>query len=107
MTTIEILAQSPNQAATKAAVASADASNTYVESNPDQTVTISGCVQQGVECLLLAPFKGNENYSLVSGSKVEIGSAYRITGTIVDVSICQQGKAIKPTTITKLDKKCS
>lgn len=73
----------------------------------DETITVSGCVREGVECMVLEPFKGNQKYSLVSGSNLQIGAAYRITGTIVEVSICQQGKALKPTKVTKLKTRCS
>lgn len=71
------------------------------------TITVSGCIKEGVECLLLEPFTGNEKYSIVAGSKLQVGAAYRITGSIVEVSICQQGKALKPTTVTRLDRRCT
>jgi hypothetical protein len=82
--------------------------NTYFGPQGDEkTITVSGCVREGVECLTFVPFSGHEKYSLVSGSKLEIGSAYQITASIVDVSICQAGKALKPIEVKKLDRKCS
>lgn len=83
-------------------------SNMYLgPKDQDGTVTVSGCIKEGVECLVLEPFIGNEKYSIVAGSKLEVGAAYSITGSIVEVSICQQGKALKPTKITKLDRRCN
>ena len=70
-------------------------------------ITVSGCVREGVECLTLEPFNGKEKYSLVSDSKLEVGAAYRITGSIVQVSICQQGRALKAVKVTKLERQCS
>jgi hypothetical protein len=72
----------------------------------EETITVSGCIKEGVECLMLEPFSGNQKYSIVAGSKLEVGAAYRITGSIVQVSICQQGKALKPTKVTKLERRC-
>ena len=73
----------------------------------EQTITVSGCVREGAECLVLEPFKGNQKYSIVSGSNLQVGTAYRIIGTIAEVSICQQGKALRPTKVTKLKTHCS
>jgi len=81
--------------------------NMYTGPADERAVTISGCVREGVECLTLEPFNGTEKFSLVSGTKLEIGAAYRITGSIVQVSICQQGKALRPTSVVKLERKCS
>jgi hypothetical protein len=81
--------------------------NMYFGPKDDGTITVSGCVKEGVECLVLEPFSGNQKYSIVAGSKLEVGAAYRITGSIVQVSICQQGNALKPTSVTKLERRCS
>ena len=83
-------------------------SNMYLgPKDQEGTITVSGCVREGVECLVLEPFSGDQKYSIVSGSKLQVGAAYRITGSIVQVSICQQGKALNPTSVTKLERQCS
>jgi hypothetical protein len=71
-----------------------------------KTVTATGCVRQGVECLILEPLSGSQKYSLPRNSKLKIGRAYRITGTLSDVSICMQGPHLNPRRITPLRIRC-
>jgi hypothetical protein len=73
----------------------------------EETITVNGCIREGVECLVLKPFSGNQEYSIVAGSQLQVGAAYRITGSIVEVSICQHGKALNPTKVERLDRQCN
>ena len=60
----------------------------------EKRVTITGCIYQGVECLVLKNQKGKQDYSVVRSNNLQIGHAYRITGPVSDVGICQEGKPI-------------
>ena len=60
----------------------------------EKHVTVTGCIYQGVECLVLKNRKGKQDYSVVRGNNLQIGHAYRITGSMSDVGICQEGKPI-------------
>ena len=71
-----------------------------------KTVTVTGCIRQGVECLILEPLSGSEKYSINRNSKLKIGRAYRITATVVANSICMQGTHLAPQRITPLRISC-
>ena len=72
-----------------------------------KTVTVSGCVRQGVECPLLVSLDGKQKYSLSRDRRLRVGRAYRIIGTIQDVSICMQGPHLKPERVTPLRVRCT
>jgi len=71
-----------------------------------KTVTFTGCVKQGVECLILVSLDGKQTYSLSHDKRLKVGGAYRVTGTIQDISTCMQGQTIKPQKITRLRTHC-
>lgn len=71
-----------------------------------KTVTVTGCVRQGVECLLLEPLNGSQAYSVSRNSRLRIGRAYRITGPVSDISTCMQGPHLTPRRITPLRLRC-
>lgn len=71
-----------------------------------RTVTATGCIRQGVECLILEPLSGSQTYSVSRNSKLRIGRAYRITGTVSDISTCMQGTHLNPRRITPLRLRC-
>jgi hypothetical protein len=57
-----------------------------------ETVTATGCITEGVECLVLEPLNGGgQKYSIVRSKKLKVGTAYRIIGTTSDIGFCQQG----------------
>ena len=60
----------------------------------EKRVTVTGCIYQGVECLVLKNRKGKQAYSVIRSNNLQIGHAYRITGPVSDVGICQEGKPI-------------
>lgn len=75
--------------------------------NRAKAVTVTGCIRQGVECLVLEPLSGNQKYSIARRSGLEIGAAYRITGSTSNISICQQGfPTLNPRRITRLRISC-
>lgn len=72
-----------------------------------KTVTVSGCISQGVECLVLTLLGGKGRYSVTRNSKLRIGQAYRITGPLSDIGFCMQGMPIlNPSRITPLRVRC-
>jgi hypothetical protein len=83
---------------------------TAPEQKSAKSVTVTGCVSQGIECLrLTAPNDPSKLlYSIAKTDKLQIGHAYRITGTVGEVGFCQEGKPIlTPTKITEVRLKCS
>ena len=76
-------------------------------SRSEKLVTVSGCISQGVECFVLEPFRGGKKYSVARVRGLAPGEAYRISGTVSDVSVCQQGfPTLSIRRITKIKKKC-
>ncbi len=62
--------------------------------SPEKRVTVTGCIYQGVECLVLKNLKGKQDYSLVRSNNLQIGHSYQITGPVNEVGACQEGKPI-------------
>ena len=62
--------------------------------SPAKRVTVTGCIYQGVECLILKNLKGKQDYSLVRSNNLQIGHSYQITGPVSEVGTCQEGKPI-------------
>jgi hypothetical protein len=62
--------------------------------NPAKRVTVTGCIYQGVECLVLKNSKGKQDYSLVKSNNLQVGHSYQITGPVSELGICQEGKPI-------------
>jgi hypothetical protein len=72
----------------------------------NKKVTVTGCVDPGVECLRLKNLKGKQDYSLAKTDKLQVGHAYRIKGVVSDFGFCQEGKPIlAPESIIELKKK--
>ncbi len=71
-----------------------------------KTVTVAGCIRQGVECLIIEPLNGSQSYSVGRNSKLQVGRAYRITGTVSDISTCMQGPHLNPRRIIPLKTRC-
>jgi hypothetical protein len=72
-----------------------------------KTVTVTGCISQGVECLVLTALAGDQRYSVVRNRRLRIGQAYRITGPLSDVGFCMQGMPIlSPRRIVSLRVRC-
>jgi hypothetical protein len=59
-----------------------------------RTVTVTGCIYQGVECLILKNLKGKQDYSVVKSNNLQVGHSYRITGPVSEMGFCQEGKPI-------------
>jgi hypothetical protein len=59
-----------------------------------ESVTVTGCIYQGVECLILKNLKGKRDYSLVRTNNLQVGHSYQITGPVSEVGTCQEGKPI-------------
>ena len=59
-----------------------------------KSVTVTGCIVTGVECLTLKNSKGKQDYSVPKSDKLKVGQAYTITGTVTDIGFCQEGKPI-------------
>lgn len=71
------------------------------------TVTVTGCIRQGVECLVLEPISGGRSYSVNRNARLRVGSAYRITGRTSQVGFCMQGMPIlSPDRIVPLRLRC-
>lgn len=70
-----------------------------------KSITVKGCVYPGVECL---SFKsGKEAYSIAPSDKLQVGHAYRITGSIGSIGFCQEGKPIlAPEKIVEIKLRC-
>jgi hypothetical protein len=70
-----------------------------------RVVTVTGCIRTGVECLVLMRLDDNkQNYSIGKNDRLQVGSAYRITGTTTNVGICMQGMPIlRPSRIVPLN----
>lgn len=49
-------------------------------------VEVTGCISEGFECLVLKDDKGKPNYSINRSDVLEVGAAYRITGTVREIS---------------------
>lgn len=69
-----------------------------------RVVNVTGCIRTGVECLVLMPLGDNQqSYSIGRSDRLQVGSAYRITGTTTNVGICMQGMPIlRPSRIVPL-----
>jgi hypothetical protein len=61
---------------------------------PGNTVTVTGCIYQGVECLILKNLKGKQDYSIARSNNLQVGHSYRITGPVGDIGFCTEGKPI-------------
>jgi hypothetical protein len=73
----------------------------------NKSVTVTGCVYSGVECLRLKDLKGKQDYSMVKTDQVQVGHAYRIKGAVNDFGFCQEGKPILgPERIIELKRQC-
>jgi hypothetical protein len=71
-----------------------------------KNVTVTGCVDPGVECLRLKNLKGKQDYSLAKTDKLQVGHAYRIKGVVNDFGFCQEGRPIlAPKRIIELKEK--
>jgi hypothetical protein len=70
------------------------------------TITVTGCVSEGVECLILTTLDGKHKYSLGRSDRLKPGRSYRIRGTVGGVSVCMQGESLKPVKITPLKLHC-
>lgn len=71
---------------------------------PDETITIDGTVtDEGVECPALRTEK-NELYTIAGGDRdvLRPGVRVRVSGTIAQISFCQQGTTINATTVDVL-----
>jgi hypothetical protein len=70
-----------------------------------KSITLKGCVYPGVECL---SFKsGKEAYSIAPSDKLQIGHAYRISGSVGSIGFCQEGKPIlAPEKIVEIKLRC-
>jgi hypothetical protein len=64
------------------------------KANPAKRVTVTGCIYQGVECLVLKNSKGKQDYSLVRSNNLQVGHSYQITGPVSELGTCQEGKPI-------------
>ena len=72
-----------------------------------KTITVTGCISQGVECLVLTLLDGEERYSVTRNKKLRVGQAYRITGPLSDIGFCMQGfPIISPRKIVPLRVRC-
>ncbi len=72
-----------------------------------KTVTVTGCISQGVECLVLTLLSGKDKYSVTRNKKLRVGQAYRITATLSDIGFCMQGFPIlSPRKIVPLRVRC-
>jgi hypothetical protein len=72
-----------------------------------KTVTVTGCISQGVECPVLTTLDGKPRYSVTRNKKLRVGQAYRITGPLSDMGICMQGMPIlNPRRIIPLKVRC-
>jgi len=65
-----------------------------------EDVSVSGCVEPGVEAGCLMMKAGDELYNVTHAKpKPEIGKYGTVMGTLSDgVDICQQGKIVDPST---------
>src|SRR5258705_11999994 len=72
-----------------------------------KNVTVTGCIYEGVECLVLKNLKGKPDYSVVKSNNLQIGHSYRITGPVSETGTCQEGKPILATQkVTELRLRC-
>ncbi len=69
------------------------------------SITVKGCVYPGVECLRFE--SGKHAYSIGPSDKLQVGHAYRITGSVGSIGFCQEGKPIlAPEKITEIKLRC-
>jgi hypothetical protein len=74
------------------------------ESAPE-SITVKGCVYPGVECLSFR--NGKDAYSIAPSDRLQVGHAYRITGSIGSIGFCQEGKPIlSPEKIVEIKLRC-
>ena len=72
-----------------------------------RVVTATGCIRQGVECLVLEPISGGQKYSVTRSRKLLVGRAYRITGRTSEMGFCMEGFPIlSPQKISPLRTRC-
>jgi hypothetical protein len=72
-----------------------------------KTITVTGCISQGVECLVLTLLDGKQRYSVTRNKNLRVGRAYRITGPLSDIGFCMQGFPIlSPRKIVPLRVRC-
>jgi hypothetical protein len=86
---------------------SAPAQKSKPSPEPERTVTVTGCIQPGVECHVLKDKDGKQDYSVTRGHNLKVGRAYRITGSVQMIGFCMQGKPIlNPKRITEVALRC-
>ena len=86
---------------------SALAQETKPRSQAKHPITVTGCIQPGVECNVLRNKDGKQDYSVPKAANLQVGHAYRITGSIHTVGICMEGKPIlEPEKITEVRLPC-
>ena len=72
-----------------------------------KVVTATGCIRQGVECLILEPLSGGQKYNVTRSGKLAVGRAYRITGRTSDIGFCMEGLPIlSPQRVMPLKVRC-
>ena len=67
------------------------------------SITVVGTLIKGVECQALREDKTNKIFTLTKKPKgFKNGDHVKVTGKVVDISICQQGTTIAVTKIVKV-----
>jgi hypothetical protein len=76
------------------------------EETASKSITVVGTLtDEGVECQAMREDKTNELYTLIPREKLEgfkNGDYVRVEGTVVEISICQQGTTIGISTISRV-----
>lgn len=67
----------------------------------DTVVVVGTLTDEGVECQALRQDGTNELYTLTKNGGFSVGDHVKVTGTIAEVSFCQQGITINVQTIVK------
>ena len=69
---------------------------------PKKITVVGRLTKEGVECRALREDKTNKLFTLTGKVPYKNGTHVKVTGTIPNVSICQQGITIAVTSITKV-----
>jgi hypothetical protein len=81
------------------------ASDTKATAKTGKSVTAVGTLMKGVECQAMKEDKTGSVFTFTKMPKgFKNGDHVKVTGTVVDISICQQGTTLAITKIVKVKK---
>jgi hypothetical protein len=95
-------AKAPTKEAVPAATTAQTTTNKVAAPAPKKITVVGKLTKEGVECRAMREDKTNKLYTLTGKVPFKNGTHVKVTGTISQVSICQQGTTIAVSSITQV-----